>query len=694
MALSFNSEIFQGIINGNCVSGSVSGSFTGSISGFSGSLIGFDGCLSGYVSGSYDYSSSAYVSQNKRTLRRSLLKFDLTEVSKSVVAHDIINPKFVLNLKVTEAKALPLTYKIYCYPLSQSWEMGSGIYAFGGNNTGVNWVYRNYSDTASIWYPNIDVSYIPTDNYLETPSSSSFNMGGGVWHYIVPANYVTPSSSIKTEFFNLTASTFEQVFSSSLQTNLTASFTASLNSSINSVLSGALAVNSALSASYTFLSNFATTIYSDISASVSASLDISSSVEISASTCYLDSVSASLQESLYPSQFSSSFASSSYSYMLSISSSLSTASIYSDVYLILNQIASTNLTNSINALYEYNAYTSFYNDFYNTLTTSSVPCFTLTSSLSPCDSTYATEYARYLSTASLLNQLSAEYLGYATSDVAPYILTSSIAVIQTQFSSSIFNSFSSSFMYYFNESIQTTEETTYETVWSSSAHYYVSDYFSSVTSGSSLKCTQSFDYYQKSDVVLDVTRICKAWLANAIPNNGLILMISDEVSTGDTNGEINFYAKETNTIYTPYIDVQWDDSTFTTGNLLPVTSSVGVSVSIKNLKKEYRFGSIPRFNIYARDLYPKKSFSRLQTVYLETKYLPTSSYYAIADMESAENIVDFDEYTKLSCDDNSNYFMLDTTGLPQERYYKVLIKVVTDSETEVFDSNAIFKITR
>ena len=232
-------------------------------------------------------------------------------------------------------------------------------------------------------------------------------------------------------------------------------------------------------------------------------------------------------------------------------------------------------------------------------------------------------------------------------------------------------------------------------------HYALPTSSMDLPSGSSLMCTQSFEYYQTSDIELDITPICKAWIGGGILNNGLILMTSEEISTGSTNGYINFFSKETNTIYTPYIDVQWDDSTYLSGSALasssmvPVTASIGVAVTVKNIKKDYKFGSIPRFDVYARDLYPKKSFQRLQTVYLETKYLPTSSYYAIKDNESQEMIIDFDDYTKISLDDNGNFFMLDTTGLPQERYYRILIKCeFNNGEVQIFDNDSVFKVIR
>ena len=413
MDINFNYEIFTGTLCQSFVSGSVSGSFTGSIDGFTGSIECFTGQMTGLASGSYYTTNNVFVNTSTPIIKRSLLQFDLAAISKSISNGEIEVPNFVLNLKVTEAKALPLTYTIYCYPLTKNWQMGYGTFADGGSDVGVNWAYTNYPDLGTAWYSPMDPTFIPTDDYLTIPSTSSFVRGGGVWYYALPTS----------------------------------------------------------------------------------SMDL--------------------------------------------------------------------------------------------------------------------------------------------------------------------------------------------------------------PSGSSLMCTQSFDYYQSSDIKLDITPICKAWIGGGIPNNGIILMTSEEVGSNPQNGYLHFFGKETNTIYTPYIDVQWDDSTYLSGSVLisssmaPVTSSVGVSVSIKNLKKEYKSGTISRFDVYARDLYPKKTFSRLQTVYLDTKYLPASSYYAIKDNESDEMVINFDDYTKISLDDVGNFFMLDTTGIAQERFYRILIKCeFDDNEVVIYDDGAVFKITR
>jgi hypothetical protein len=218
---------------------------------------------------------------------------------------------------------------------------------------------------------------------------------------------------------------------------------------------------------------------------------------------------------------------------------------------------------------------------------------------------------------------------------------------------------------------------------------------------SDLICSQSFDYGQQSDVSMDITTIVRSWLCGCVPNNGLILLSSFEIDTPplqNTNGLLQFFSRETNTIYSPYIDVAWDDSVFNTGSLSPVTGSIQNIINLQYIKDQYKVGSVPKIFVFARDKYPLKQFNKSyqQPAMVTPKYLPTSSYYMIKDAESEEVIIGFDEYTKLSCDPNQgNYFKLQTTGLPQERYMKIYIKSqYSDGSIDIVDTEKIFKIIR
>ena len=57
---------------------------------------------------------------------RVLLNFDLTDISQSIVNGDISNPKYFLRLYEQKTSELSPEYSLATFPLSSSWEDGTG----------------------------------------------------------------------------------------------------------------------------------------------------------------------------------------------------------------------------------------------------------------------------------------------------------------------------------------------------------------------------------------------------------------------------------------------------------------------------------------------------------------------------------------------------------------------------------------
>lgn len=220
------------------------------------------------------------------------------------------------------------------------------------------------------------------------------------------------------------------------------------------------------------------------------------------------------------------------------------------------------------------------------------------------------------------------------------------------------------------------------------------------TSGGDYITASSYSGFQvfnntNSDIKLDITSMVNGWISGSLANNGVILITSLESSSYSSNNTLEFFSTQTNTIYSPYLDVYWNDSIYNTGSMPNLTYPY--TTVLENLKGEYKFGSIPRINVFARPQAGLKNFTKgLQSnYYLTSSYLPSESYFMIKDNESEEVIMNFDIGTKLSCDGYTNYFKFDTTALPQERYYRVLIKVYNEDGTiDIFDNKNIFKVIR
>jgi hypothetical protein len=206
--------------------------------------------------------------------------------------------------------------------------------------------------------------------------------------------------------------------------------------------------------------------------------------------------------------------------------------------------------------------------------------------------------------------------------------------------------------------------------------------------------SQSFNN-EPDDIRMDVTNIIKLWISGSIPNNGFIIhhSLENEANTLDY-GLLKFFSKETNTIYEPKLEIVYNDFSFNTGSLAPVTGSLyddNYKVIITNLKNKYFKNSNTRIRLKGRETYPSKSFGTTFS-YEQIKYLPVSTYYQLEDYITGEIIFPFGEYTKVSCDSTSNYFDMDLHSIAADRVYKLKIKIEENGISTIIDDKMIFEI--
>ena len=188
--------------------------------------------------------------------------------------------------------------------------------------------------------------------------------------------------------------------------------------------------------------------------------------------------------------------------------------------------------------------------------------------------------------------------------------------------------------------------------------------------------------------------------------NGTVLgsvNTTDPTSSGVFTGILTDGPLSPANVYLPYSGTTLTSSITYTSSVVIGSSSLDplqlnkpfVTV-VQNLKPTVRAGNIIRVNVFGREEFPLKNFARSTqfSQFLTPKYLPVTSYYSIKDNETEEIVVDFDNYTQISCDLNGNYFLLDTTGLPQERYFKILIRTEQSGSIVTNDNGDVFKIVR
>ena len=219
-------------------------------------------------------------------------------------------------------------------------------------------------------------------------------------------------------------------------------------------------------------------------------------------------------------------------------------------------------------------------------------------------------------------------------------------------------------------------------------------YSSSNTTVLPIYSTQSFAYTETGDINTDITNMVKAWYSGTIENNGLIAKQAVEfVNSENYQIKMQFFSRDTNTIYPPQLEFRWRDYIFNTGSSTITKLSTPIAtISIDDNIGVFYPKSINKFRVNSRPTYPARVF-QTASLYTTNYYLPTSSYYSIKDLDTNEVVVDFDDqYTQLSVDEQGSYFTLYMNGLEPERYYKILIKSIINDSTVVFDNNYYFKV--
>lgn len=216
------------------------------------------------------------------------------------------------------------------------------------------------------------------------------------------------------------------------------------------------------------------------------------------------------------------------------------------------------------------------------------------------------------------------------------------------------------------------------------------------------------DYYTSSiatveydtsniDMRVDVTDIVYDWISGSYNNDGFLLKRSElEESGSDSREELQFYSKDTHTVYLPTLEEVYDDSVYPTSSLDTGSYEEILDdrfiISMQNFKKQYLYNTVIRFRPHVRKMHRRKTF--LES-YSSSKifYLPETFFYEIRDAYSGYKIMEFDElYNKISLDTEGHYFDIDMGGLMPNRFYEIIFKTTINGIDVYTDNNYIFKV--
>jgi len=214
------------------------------------------------------------------------------------------------------------------------------------------------------------------------------------------------------------------------------------------------------------------------------------------------------------------------------------------------------------------------------------------------------------------------------------------------------------------------------------------------SNGENMEFSKTFSLNSTLDLDINVTPAVKQIYNNTLTNNGFIIKLQDNLEFDDIiNTRLKYFGVDTNTIYPPFLQISWDDSSYNTGSL-SVLSTDKCNIDITNNRGRYVDSGKQRFRISAKPQYPTRAFTT-SSIYLTNYALPSASYWGIRDENTEEMVIDFStEFTKISCDSEGSYFDVYMDGLQPERYYRILIKTDLDTSTVVRDNQNVFKVVR
>ena len=251
-----------------------------------------------------------------------------------------------------------------------------------------------------------------------------------------------------------------------------------------------------------------------------------------------------------------------------------------------------------------------------------------------------------------------------------------------------------------------------------------------------------------TDLRVDITDIFSLWQTGEIQNYGLILKLKNDTTIHKSS--VKFFAKNTNTIYEPYLELHILDYTFNPCNIekanveseinsgsinsgslnsgsinsgsinsgslnsgsinsgslnsgsidnlndicntkLSELDTENIIPKIKQVKKEYDKNSVIKIEVGVREKYPIKKFENRMRYTLEN-YTEEKMFYSLIDAETEEVVLDYSKSTEVSCDKSGHFFIFDFNVCNLGRLYKFLIKTKNILNGDVYIDSRTFKV--
>lgn len=679
---------FSGSVDGNIVetSGVISGSLDGIVSGsllsyvpvyITGVFTSSAACMNGIAVGTNVLSKPHWETSNVGSVYRSMLKFDISSISKSIADGTVLFPKFNLKLKVCQEIELPIEYSIYALPISQSWNMGDGYWSDGGSDNGASWKYRN-GNNGLTWYDPYNTGSRPPIDFIHDTSlvSQSFSYGGCTFY----------TSSWCSQSFNYQTSDINMDVTPMVLSWISGSIA---NEGVLLIHSSEL-YSTGSTSMIKFFSQDTNTIYSPLlDMQWVAEQEIYQTGSVETGSVEITTV----QSGIHGITTSGSIVE--YNPLCGIfggNALILSQTLSGSVYQISAFISGSGISGSIVGM-------PIISSISGSMTTSSMEIilpenvclkYPSTPNQSPYSNGYNISYpdniyndlidTYYVWTgdagwSSTFNLLTGSAITCSCSE------KTSVQMISASFLDGAFSG--SSFIgYYSNGKLM-------------SAKLCGVTLTNDCSLSSSISIPLPSPLYPYANGTVNGTYLSGSILGTYTLYSGTSASFIGQIIDGNQVGT-KMNVQITGSVATA--SFQYTSSITTTTNVHPqLNTSNPFRISIRDLQPTYKSGDIIKINVFSRQANPQKTFDMAYqpTGYTNINILPTSSFYALQDNDTGEIILDFDEYTKLSCDyENGNYFLIDTSGVPQERYYNILIKIIDSQSIYTIDTNTKFKLTR
>lgn len=625
---------------------------------------------------------------------RILIKFDLTELSASILSGSVTASSVYLNMFAVEGKEIPLSYSIFAHPISQSWDMGTGHKDdFPIVKNGASWLTK---DGLTDW--------IPSGSIIATGSATGSNgdsvSGSGATWFTTSA--ASQSFDFQTTDLHLDVTSIVHLWLSGSSQELDSSVSTEGLENEGFIIkrSNSDEIDEKLFGSLSFYSNETHTVYRPrlevvwddqiyneattsttlfTTSSATASVDVTLAVVTASSATgglgdgYTSSISGPATGT-----FVFTFASFSSGKQFELTSSIEThgAIHAAPQLLVYSSSDDINLPDT--------ASEGIF--FFATASDGGSDADSLSGSIENLVLEINQSTGSVFVTASLSGSnalvLSASRSGSDGNLITFSGSTATLLAGGSNLYTSASNAFFTSAIFEFTESagVYTSCSLGSGSVYISGSVTFVT--FSVVTCSFTQSLGSGFQPYDGTPST----------------NRSMSIGTSSEFSSYSLDQETGIFLSQsfTNTTQSfDYTSASISESTSESFDLRQLDLASDPVLTITNLKEEYIRDTTVRFELFARERFPTKEFVTGSWAYTrDHRILPSSSFYSIRDAYTEEEIVPFSNNSRISLVSGSHYFNLLLPGYEPERFYRILLKVEKDGIENTFDKDYIFKIIR